>query len=723
MRYLFIIFLFFLFNVSFKADEIDREYLATLCKETWNGISFYVTESGLPIDNSLSLDAYTSVTNIGLYLASVASASDMKYITRENAINRISKVFDCIEQFQKWNGFPHSWNHTRTFKIHDEAFVSTVDLGNYYAGLLVARGEFPELYDRITRHINEMRWESLFDNKKNALYGGYNTKKNEYGNWYYEYLASDSLLALFFVTALGIVPSDYWDNLKRGREKKYGVEYYLPSWTSGGLFMQYLPGIFLDEWGTNIGKSAVNFAYAQMIHAEVIGYDVWGWSASVDPDGGYLGWGGIKDEVITPHAAILPVRFFPKECIENLKNLEALGIRKSVVNEGKIRRFGFRDAVNMTSGKVSEDFLCLDQMMIFLSLVNFLDDKYVIKTFKKDPISQNGYKRINELNPSMDEIKEFEQYLTDLSRQDKKAIAKQYRNQVFKMKLPASVTIDREEVISIDGTLEGQKTLFLSSENSIEQGDIENDNDLSCDVYLKKSNASFYVGLRVYDDELLAPATAQEIYTNDCVEIYIDPDADGLVWGDPNEYQLGFSPSKTPYAWFQNEDPSSKLNYIIKELSDGYILEVELPFANFKLQNKDKFGLSIAVHDLDSNTEGKLNWHFKGTPAKLATIYLKQETIKDIVAQKLSEQLELEPNSLQISTDNGSSLKINKIKDGFEMDYDLGTGFWVQVWQDKNLNLKEYTSIKLKVAMQGEKNRIEIKLVDSDGTNFGYNIE
>ncbi|MEW5693359.1 MAG: carbohydrate binding domain-containing protein, partial [Candidatus Hydrogenedentota bacterium] len=76
-----------------------------------------------------------------------------------------------------------------------------------------------------------------------------------------------------------------------------------------------------------------------------------------------------------------------------------------------------------------------------------------------------------------------------------------------------------------------------------------------------------------------------------------------------------------------------------------------------------------------------------------------------------------------LSVDICSSLKINKIKDGFEMDYDLGTGFWVQVWQNKNLNLKEYTSIKLKVAMQGEKNRIEIKLVDSDGTNFGYNIE
>ena len=69
--------------------------------------------------------------------------------------------------------------------------------------------------------------------------------------------------------------------------------------------MQTITGLWLDEAGTPSGRSAANFAYAQVRHADVNGYPVWGWSACADPAGGYLGWGRLRDAVVTPHAAAM----------------------------------------------------------------------------------------------------------------------------------------------------------------------------------------------------------------------------------------------------------------------------------------------------------------------------------------------------------------------------------------------------------------------------------
>ena len=76
-------------------------------------------------------------------------------------------------------------------------------------------------------------------------------------------------------------------------EKKYGLKYFKPGWQGGGLFMQFICGIFLDETATKLGYSEANFAFAQMLHARKIGYrygvgrlhkiqmaGVWAWARS-----------------------------------------------------------------------------------------------------------------------------------------------------------------------------------------------------------------------------------------------------------------------------------------------------------------------------------------------------------------------------------------------------------------------------------------------------------
>ncbi|HEY8241665.1 MAG TPA: hypothetical protein VIH35_09470, partial [Kiritimatiellia bacterium] len=85
----------------------------------------------------------------------------------------------------------------------------------------------------------------------------------------------DKILGHFLAIASGKVPADSWDKHDMSEEEKYGYSYFLHGWQGGGLFMQYICGLFADDRGTKLGHSAANFAWAQMVHAIKIGAPVW----------------------------------------------------------------------------------------------------------------------------------------------------------------------------------------------------------------------------------------------------------------------------------------------------------------------------------------------------------------------------------------------------------------------------------------------------------------
>lgn len=60
---------------------------------------------------------------------------------------------------------------------------------------------------------------------------------------------------------------------------------------------------------------------------------------------------------------------------------------------------------------------------------------------------------------------------------------------------------------------------------------------------------------------------------------------------------------------------------------------------------------------------------------------------------------------------------------GISMSFDLSSGDWIQMWQDGALDLTGISAVRLHVRCDGSKNRLEVKLVDADGTNFGARLE
>ena len=393
----------------------DYQYLMDLASDTWDCIEYLVEPStGLPYDISRKEPTYTSVTNIGMYIAGLAAATELGFIERNKAIDRLSQTLDSLEKFPAYNGFTQSWHDVLTLESSQgDPWISILDSGNLAAGYIVARQAFPELSDRISKLLDAMDWSKFYNPDTNQLYGGYNmqTKSLNY-NWCLPWLGSDARNAFIVSIGSGRVPAQMWDSLSKKTETKYGLSYYEPGWQGGGLFMQFISSCFIDERWTDMWKSGANFAYAQIFHAELISCPVWGWSSSDSPCAGYLGMNAIKDEIITPHACSLVISIFPQKVITNFKNLELLGAREDFEIEGKSYSFGFRDAINVVSGESTNTYLILDQGMLFLSLANFLTDGKIWELSSQDAIIKNAGKSIRDFQTVSK--KDIESYIKTL---------------------------------------------------------------------------------------------------------------------------------------------------------------------------------------------------------------------------------------------------------------------------------------------------------------------
>jgi hypothetical protein len=402
--------LVFFANPVFASPADDANYLRRLAKETYDSILFLVDQgSGLPYDNSRFNRPDTSVSNIGLYLAALVGAKQMGLETPGAAAAKAAKALDSLEKFKSWNGFTSSWNNVLELTpSQQDVWVSVLDSGNLAAGLILISSEFPALQKRADRLLDRMNWAAVYNQNKQQLYGGVNFKTLKVSdNWLLGQLGSDARLAYVIAIGQNKIPAGSWASLSRQEEGRYGLKYLSPGWNGGGLFMQYLSGLFMEEAGTPMAASAARFAFAQRVHAHVINSPVWGWSACEQPSGHYMGWDHMLDKVATPHASVLTIDYFPEAVVENLRQFETLGGRTPFISDGQKYAFGFHDSVDVISKEVDPHFLVLDQSMLFLSLVNHLNNGSVRQSFRRHPVVQNALAQLPECRPTQQERDQF----------------------------------------------------------------------------------------------------------------------------------------------------------------------------------------------------------------------------------------------------------------------------------------------------------------------------
>ena len=279
----------------------------------------------------------------------------------------------------------------------------TMDFGVYYRPevnrvafhIVPSTGESPCCYDTV---VSESRMASYLGIANRQL-----PQKEYFGAW--RTFPGDCSGAWQESKPTGPTRTYFGQTVFDGSYRYAGLR-ITPSW-GGSAFEDLMPALFVPEetwaprsWGSN----HPNTVRAQIHHGMVeAGYGYWGFSPSNNPDGGYATYGvdaigsnpsgypsnndntlvdggfagcphrpaqpapdpsAYTDGVVTPHASVLGLRWQPRAVLDNLARLRR--------DFDVYSHWGFRDAVNVQTGRVSPAYLSLDQGMIMAAIGNAL---------------------------------------------------------------------------------------------------------------------------------------------------------------------------------------------------------------------------------------------------------------------------------------------------------------------------------------------------------------
>lgn len=358
---------------AFKENSLsaaDREFIVKAAGESFR----YFTEFSSAEDNFLPPDNFqeqppvglahrTSPTNIGLAMAAAVAAADMGHISAAEAAAYIGRVTDTLERMPRCIGHYYNWYDTRDLRPLSPAFVSTVDSGNLYSGLVTCRQALEEwgeneLSERLGAIMAQMDFAPLYDSGRGLFYICYDGVQGRGSGGWYDLMASEAMLTSYIAIAKGDVPIKHWRRLSRAQLQKDGYR-GLASWT-GTMFEYLMPELFLPFYrGSLLYESGRFCLYAQKRRA--FAGKPWGISESAfySLDGALnyrykangcaalaLKRGQDSDMVISPYSSFLALALDPHGAAKNLRRLESFGAAG---------RFGFMEALDFTPARCRRD--------------------------------------------------------------------------------------------------------------------------------------------------------------------------------------------------------------------------------------------------------------------------------------------------------------------------------------------------------------------------------
>ena len=438
-----------------KLEELTKKeqwHLLEIGKKTWNFFETYLTKEDNYLipdncqeDRKNKIISRTSSTNIGLSLMAVISASDLKYISKEKAIEYLKNILQTVDELPKWNGHLYNWYNTKTKEPLVPRYVSTVDSGNFVGYLYVIKSwignkkgiinksekkenldiennlnekskkgeinnsetnceniitELNSLLIIINNLIENTDFSKLYSKEQRLFSIGFNVEENKLTNSYYDLLASEARQASLIAIAKKDVPAKHWNSLSRtltSLEKYKG----LISW-SGTSFEYLMPNIDIPKYkGSLLDESCKFMIMSQMEYAKKLQIP-WGITEAAfnlkDLHSNYqykafgIPWLGLKrglaDEmVVAPYGSILAISDYPKEVYKNIQNLEKYGT---------LSKYGFYESVDFTPERlkrgttytVVKTYMAHHQSLILLSINNLFNNNILQKRFMQNPEMQ-----------------------------------------------------------------------------------------------------------------------------------------------------------------------------------------------------------------------------------------------------------------------------------------------------------------------------------------------
>ncbi|HEX8833668.1 MAG TPA: glucoamylase family protein, partial [Abditibacteriaceae bacterium] len=244
---------------------------------------------------------------------------------------------------------------------------------------------------------DEMNLRFLFDERRKLFTIGFNVNDRRLDASYYDLLASECRLASFASIARGEVPAEHWLKLRR-LYSGGGKHPALMSW-SGTMFEYLMPLLLTYAYENSLLDYACRAAVIrQQEYGRKRGIP-WGISeaaySALDAQKTYQyhafgvpGLGlkrGLEDDlVVAPYASALALQVLPLPALENLRRLEAAGMRGG---------YGFYESIDYTRQRVPEgergvvvrNFMVHHQGMSLLAFNNVLHDNIMQHRFHADP--------------------------------------------------------------------------------------------------------------------------------------------------------------------------------------------------------------------------------------------------------------------------------------------------------------------------------------------------
>lgn len=400
-----------------KVDELnedEKKYVLDIGQKTWMYFKDNLNErtNYLPPDNyqenrKQKVAYRTSPTNIGLALLSVVSSYDLKYESKDDAINLINKIIKSVEKLPKWHGHLYNWYNIEDCTPLIPRYISSVDSGNLVGYLYVLKQflihEYDEnikksnLINRIDKLIDETDFSKVFDERTGLFSIGFNIEENKMTDSYYDLLASEARQASIVAIAKKDITAKHWKNLSRTLTILNGYK-GLISW-SGTAFEYLMPTINIKRYENSLLDESCKFLImSQIEYAKKLGI-TWGVSEAAfnikDLEGNYqykafgIPWLGLKrgldeDMVVSSYGTMLAINDVPKLVVNNIKQLEKCGM---------LNKYGLYESIDYTPGRVSNSkqysvvktYMAHHQGLILLSINNLINNNILQERFSNNP--------------------------------------------------------------------------------------------------------------------------------------------------------------------------------------------------------------------------------------------------------------------------------------------------------------------------------------------------
>jgi len=259
------------------------------------------------------------------------------------------------------------------------------------------RQRHEDLLSSIRNLAGGMNLKFLYHPERKLFSIGYNVSSGEMDKSYYDLLASEARFGGFVAIARGDIPMEHWFTMGRPHTL-VGRHRVLLSWT-GTMFEYLMPQIFLRSYRYSLLDKAIHNAVDTQIEYGRKNGIPWGISESAFGDLDFnktyqykafgvpkLGLKRVLEDqlVVSPYSTLMAVGIMPKETVQNLRDLDQLGM---------LDKYGYFEAIDFRRkperdgqrGVKIQAYMAHHQGMGFLALTNFLHNNLFQRRFHADP--------------------------------------------------------------------------------------------------------------------------------------------------------------------------------------------------------------------------------------------------------------------------------------------------------------------------------------------------